>query len=1246
MQREYAYIKVGASSIQSSEASVKAWLERVVGNSGLEPVAKALITTQSMIPVEISILEEGDDPHRAALIVERVEMRLWHILDRRIGWQADVGKNHQSDSVQIKVLFPSFYGALASRLTASRYFLESLKPSGQARSESWVKYDLDIASRPLLKTETVLLSVWSTSRRELAEIWFDLPLISLGAEQWPKAISTAWPGMRIGARTGNTIRYSSSPGNNALWVKPFGEPVWDATISIVPRWTARPLELPGEALKADEVIVVALRGMPFEQDEVRYVIEVPASQRATLHWQYYVSAYVSYRNPWINCGVLQGDGGIQLKRGQANAWFVRCDAGRLLIDVTVVPRELTGWKDVLASSLPVAASTRVWQQWDDLMASVDRGNVTQDYFKALIDRCLAKSGLPQETQSRLKQEQRFRYKYVMGFAAFSPGASAFNSSRYKYFSFEQVLLGEPQRRAYFQEKVIAVHALGNDLPAAHVSALAGLRDRLLAEFHADIDALAANADYTKLFTETCSALARVRVARYLTQNHEVDQDLQECAYRFLKGELKLRLLSFKDALVPNVVVLKFNSQKALLLSVNITDTKWGVWEPCAAAGQPSPTLMQFIKEHLPFPQRMNDELLEFCPKVKRYGYHYRRTPEEPIAFREALDVYEELRMAAIGEIKAQIDYAVFSSDEERRRAMLGMYKSVARAVAGLVTAALGPLSGLGSLLFSGLARFIANVADIGLTYALAQQADRPADYNAYIRECKLGVLLTMVDLSADRVTSDARLRVLLKQSTLATRASTPGFLAPNYDDSPIKLEQTGQSALFLATETWMEGVRERMESTFADASKSAELKGYLQASTTRGYAESKACSDFLRSRQWSTQAVGVLIFSELNDQHPETHFALSIQDEADTAIVDLSLGQLDASMTGRGYVGSPQGWQECLSNLPALRGKLVIYKFYSHFAQASLEVDSVFALGISWNPFVRGGDYSVLSFPSRFIAGVQQQLARLWSAVFLQLPGNESFTLDNAATFSQSQLLNQLSNLTGLIDSGEGLLRRTIGVEATGELRSMMLGYFQTGLNGSLEGYRELMAWVIAEESELVKQAMVHLEALQAGLPSTGSTALNAIEDCVDWIAVRAGNEDETWRALLKQQLELYVSGSRATDALHSAAVVHQLYEQLARGQEKQRHHQRGLIYERLTPISARALLSKGLLTIRDIAQERQAECYFALIMTSQPFEDSNEHFSRILYSICALRQQRFTVLTPLHERRLSGLESADSILV
>ena len=139
-----------------------------------------------------------------------------------------------------------------------------------------------------------------------------------------------------------------------------------------------------------------------------------------------------------------------------------------------------------------------------------------------------------------------------------------------------------------------------------------------------------------------------------------------------------------------------------------------------------------------------------------------------------------------------------------------MFKSVARAVSGLVTAAVGPLSGLGALLLSGMARFIANVGDVGLTYALAQNTDRPEDYAHYIHECKLGVLLAMVDLGADLPSANAKLRILLKQSTLGGRTVAPILNAPIDYDVPIKLKQTSESETFVSTPFWLIDLRQRM----------------------------------------------------------------------------------------------------------------------------------------------------------------------------------------------------------------------------------------------------------------------------------------------------------------------------------------------------------------------------------------------------------------------------------------------------
>ena len=75
--------------------------------------------------------------------------------------------------------------------------------------------------------------------------------------------------MRIGARSGDHIRYSDELGKNTLWVKPFGEAVLEADFSIFPRWTPRAVLLADQALKADEVIEVTLSAMPYQADEER-----------------------------------------------------------------------------------------------------------------------------------------------------------------------------------------------------------------------------------------------------------------------------------------------------------------------------------------------------------------------------------------------------------------------------------------------------------------------------------------------------------------------------------------------------------------------------------------------------------------------------------------------------------------------------------------------------------------------------------------------------------------------------------------------------------------------------------------------------------------------------------------------------------------------------------------------------------------------------------------------------------------
>jgi hypothetical protein len=77
---------------------------------------------------------------------------------------------------------------------------------------------------------------------------------------------------------------------------------------------------------------------------------------------------------------------------------------------------------------------------------------------------------------------------------------------------------------------------------------------------------------------------------------------------------------------------------------------------------------------------------------------------------------------------------------------------------------------------------------------------------------------------------------------------------------------------------------------------------------------------------------------------------------------------------------------------------------------------------------------------------------------------------------------------------------------------------------------------------------------------------------------------------------------------------------------------------------TGQALFTIGLKLINAMATHRQSDCFFALIMTCQPYENSNEHFARIIYGIHALRQKRFMVLTQAHENRLSGLRPAEPV--
>ena len=59
MQREYAYINVGAPNNLTSEAAVKAWLDRVLSASALEPQAKALIILFARVVRHARPLESG-----------------------------------------------------------------------------------------------------------------------------------------------------------------------------------------------------------------------------------------------------------------------------------------------------------------------------------------------------------------------------------------------------------------------------------------------------------------------------------------------------------------------------------------------------------------------------------------------------------------------------------------------------------------------------------------------------------------------------------------------------------------------------------------------------------------------------------------------------------------------------------------------------------------------------------------------------------------------------------------------------------------------------------------------------------------------------------------------------------------------------------------------------------------------------------------------------------------------------------
>lgn len=267
------------------------------------------------------------------------------------------------------------------------------------------------------------------------------------------------------------------------------------------------------------------------------------------------------------------------------------------------------------------------------MVGVGTLELTGSYVRTLIDRSLAKSGLPEQTQVDFRAQTTFKYKYQVGHPVYSPNFTAYVPPRYRYFSFNQILVGEPQRISFLQETVASVQLRNQVLSAAEVKALDGLRDIFLSEFFADIDSVLSVVQYKQLFNDTCSALARVRVGRFLADDQESDAELRESAFAFLHGELKPRLLLFNAKVIPNIIVLKHGSQKALLVSLNMEERIWVKWEPSTATGQPSSALVTFVTNHLPFPEKTNINRSDFLPKKNRYGYHYRRNPGADIVSR-------------------------------------------------------------------------------------------------------------------------------------------------------------------------------------------------------------------------------------------------------------------------------------------------------------------------------------------------------------------------------------------------------------------------------------------------------------------------------------------------------------------------------------------------------------------------------------------------------------------------------------
>ncbi|WP_135308203.1 hypothetical protein [Pseudomonas nabeulensis] len=1247
MESKYAYVDTAGLRSDSSELYIQAWIDRVLQRSQLDQDAKSLINTSTMIPVKFSV---SVDPEQDPLIVEWEEVPLWHVLNNHYRWESFPAKG-QTSTLTVAPRMPSFFGETVKQMTPARFFMDSIRGIGQSRSLASNPYPLVLPDRSLLKTEIVVCHVWGRQGRLLALFWFDVPPISLSVTQWPRLIGTTWSGLRIGARSGGHVYFSDDPAKNQLWLMPFEETVGDVDFSIVPRWVSKSFDLPGDDLAADQLVEVVISHLPGKTETLTYSVTVPEAHWPLKQWRYYLSLYMNHRCPWVNCGVQDEDDGITARDDQDNQWFIRHDASQAFIEVRIVPAELAQWtqRRPLTGQLPKL--TRAWQKWDSLANSVGNVELCKDYVANLVRRSFSKTGLPEGDWQRFSQERQFRYKYLVGYPPHTSGMSAFSPPRYKYFTFEQVVIGEPQRSRFYQEQVSSVHIRGEPISPREMKALSGIRDTLLTEFIDDVDNLSQNAEFKTLFEETCIALARVRVGQFLADHNETDAGLRGAAFRYLKSDLKPRLLLFKEKLLANVFVVKMDSTKALLVSLNLSGHKWAVWQPSTVKGHPTEKLMAFIRAHLPLAERFSLTREDFVPQKKRYGYHYRRFPPQPITFQEVADLPTRLREIAVAEIKQLINYAIFSSDEERRRAKTSMYRQVIRALSGLVIAAIGPLSGMGALLVSGMVRFVTNVGEVGFSYALAQSADRPEEYGTYIQECKLGVLLGVVDLGVDVSTVTRKLRVLLKQSTAAGKTVLPLLTPQAPDEIPLQLPvKQALDPVFMPVPIGWQTLRDRLVKTFRDDNKLSELNGYAPASTSGGYTACVKCSRYLSSKSWGVQAVGVLIFAGLDDQHPTQHFAMCLRHEDDIAIMDIAVSHLDSSAERRIYFGSVSGWEQHLRTLPTLQEKVVVYKFFPSFPRASEQVEALFPLGVSWARFFSTGNYSIVALPQQYAEQVRQQIHRLWTDVFYQLvvspfaPAEPTEHRTN--DLSQTDLFNQISTLNSLVQETEQVLRRTIGVDAVGELRTLLLSYLQVWRAEPKAEYIALMDKVMAEEAAMVQYALTHLETLQSGLPPVLASGRDALVDCIDWIAVRAGQEDDSWLEQLKGQLEQYVSGSHAGVDLHSIAVLDTLYEQLNTAGAIRVRHARSVSYERLSPASGRALFARGLESIRGVEALRQPECYFALILRTQPYAEHNEHLARVVFGISALRQGRFTVLPPSEEFRLSGLEPTESMPV